>query len=260
MDPVTFAHGALLLVPGRIARIVINAPARKNALSRDMWAAFPAICDRIAADDGIRVVLLTAAPGAFSAGADITEFAEVYASPDSTQAYNAGVRLAQARLRDLPRPVIAVIGGACVGGGCGLALAADLRFAATEARFAITPARLGLAYSPADTAQLVEKIGAARAKDMLFSGRFIAAPEALAWGLIDQMLPAAALEAEALAYAEELAGLSGVTQRAAKAIVNGLSPAHTDPALQALFEESFASNDFREGLDAFGERRKPDFG
>ena len=122
------------------------------------------------------MVLLTGATqagGTFSAGADITEFKEVYATPETTNAYNGMVRLALSRLRDLDRPVIAVIAGACVGGGCGLALAADLRFAAPEARFGITAARLGIGYSPEDNAQLVEKIGPARAKDLLFSARLI---------------------------------------------------------------------------------------
>jgi len=261
MDVLTFADGALELVPDRIARIVINAPARKNAISRRMWAAFPMLCDRIAQDDGIRVVLLTAAggPGVFSAGADISEFDEVYANPKKTRAYNDAVRLAQARLQSLPRPMIAVINGACVGGGCGLVLAADLRFASSEARFAITPACLGLAYSPADTAQLVEKIGPSRAKDMLFSGRFITATEALSWGLIDRMIPADALELEVLRYASDLAELSAVTHRSAKAIVNGLTPPPTNAALQAIYEASFLSDDFREGQRAFHERRKPFF-
>ena len=167
LEHLTYAKGALQLVPGRIARIVINAPARKNAISRSMWAAIPLICDQIAQDDANRVVVLTASAdgsGVFSAGADISGFDEVYASPESTQAYNDAMRLAPARLYSLPRPVIALIAWACVGGGCGPALAADLRFATPGARFAITPARLGLAYSPADTAQLVEKVGSAKAK------------------------------------------------------------------------------------------------
>jgi len=261
---IAFADGRLILHPGPVARIEINAPARRNAISRAMWQALPLICDRIAADEAIRAVLLTASPGAggaFSAGADITEFAEVYATAGSSAEYNRLVRLAQARLRDLPRPVIAVIAGVCVGGGCGLALSADLRFAAPGARFGITPARLGLAYSPEDTAELIAKVGQARAKDLLFSARLIDAGEALAIGLIDRILPEDGLDQGALDYAQGLAKLSGQSIRIAKDAINRLSA--PDPAvcaaLHAAFVASFAGADFAEGRSAFIERRAPEF-
>lgn len=261
------ADDRLRLIPGRIARIEINQPARRNAMSQAMWAALPAICVDIAADPAIRVVLLCAAnqPGnaspAFSAGADMTEFAGVYATPESSAAYNRLVRQAQAALQALPRPVIAVVAGACIGGGCGLALACDLRLAAASAQFALTPARLGLAYSPEDTAQLVEKIGPARAKDMLFSARMVGAPEALAIGLIDRVEPDGSLWSAAETYAAALADLSPRSIATAKATINALTQPHlTDrPALQQAFDDSFASADFAEGRAAFLARRPPVF-
>ncbi len=259
-----YADGRLRLHQGHIARIEINAPKRRNAMARAMWEAVPAICERIAADTEIRAVLLSASPdagGIFSAGADISEFDAVYANMASTRAYNSCVRLAQQALRALPRPVIAVIGGACVGGGCGLALAADLRFVSNDARFAITPARLGIAYSPEDTAQLIEKVGSARAKDILFSGRMLTAEEALAFGMVNRVLDSAELEATAQAFAEDIAKLSPESIRTAKAIINRLSEpdAETCRELYAMFEASFLSPDFAEGRKAFLEKRPPKF-
>jgi enoyl-CoA hydratase/carnithine racemase len=259
-----YADGRLRLHRSRIARIEINAPERRNAIARAMWEALPAICERIAADAEIRAVLLSATPdagGIFSAGADISEFDAVYGDIASTRSYNLAVRVAQQALRDLPRPVIAMIGGACVGGGCGLALAADLRFASTQARFAITPARLGIAYSPHDTAQLIEKVGPARAKDILFSGRMLTAEEALSFALIDRVLDPDELETAAQAYAEGIAGLSPESIRTAKVIVNRLSEPDAEACreLHALYEASFLGPDFAEGRRAFLEKRPPDF-
>jgi enoyl-CoA hydratase/carnithine racemase len=260
-----WADGTLTLAPGRVAVLTLNAPARRNAISAAMWAAVPGIVERLAADGACRAVILNAAPGAggpvFSAGADISEFDRVYSTAESTAAYNALVRAAQAALRDLPRPVIAEVAGACVGGGCGLALACDLRFAADSARFAITPSRLGLAYSWEDTAQLMEKVGPARAKDILFSGRMVDAAEALAIGLADRVFPDERLADEVRAYAGALADLSPASIRAAKATVNGLASGDAGAweGARALFEASFAGRDFAEGRRAFAERRKPVF-
>ena len=143
-------------------------------------------------------------------------------TPDSIDVYNGFVRSAQARLRDLPRPGIAALRGACFGGGCGLALACDLRVADGTAAFVITPARLGLAYPPADTWQLIEKVGVARAKDLLLTSRRVAPPEALSIGLIDRLSDTDAVTA-AQTLAAELAALAPGALAAIKAITNGLS-------------------------------------
>jgi enoyl-CoA hydratase/carnithine racemase len=258
-----YAGGRLVLSrEGAVATILLNQPERQNAISFAMWQALPEAVAAVAADEAVRVVLLRAAGGGvFSAGADIGEFAEVYADATRTEAYNAAVRAGQAALRHLERPVIAVIEGACIGGGCGLALASDLRFASDAARFAIPPARLGLAYSFADTAQLVEKIGPARAKDMLFSGRPLPADEALRIGLVDRVLPAAELWPAVESYAEGLAALSQTSIRAAKAIVNMIADDAPDGAERAaaIAAASFAGADFREGFRAFLEKRRPRF-
>ncbi len=255
----SYADGRLILTPGRIARLTLNAPASKNAIARAMWAALPEIAGRLAADPETRVLIVTGAGGAFSAGADISEFEQTYATPDSAAATNATVRAGQQAIRDIPCPVIAMIEGACVGGGCGLALSCDLRFASDTAFFAITPARLGIAYSAADTWALMEKVGPARAKDILFSARRIPAAEALSIGLVDRVTTPAALATETESYAQALAELSPASLRMAKTTVNTLSAPPATGQLDAAFEALFTGPDFAEGRRAFLEKRKPAF-
>lgn len=255
----TFADGRLILTPGRIARLTLNAPASRNAIAGAMWAALPTIAGRIAADPDIRVLVVTGAGGAFSAGADISEFEQTYATPESAAMANALVRDGQQAIRDLPLPVLAMIDGACVGGGCGLALSCDLRLAADTAFFAITPARLGIAYPAADTWRLVEKVGPARAKDILFSARRLPASEALSIGLIDRVHSPETLESETMAYAETLAALSPASHRVTKAMVNALSSPPDAAHLDATHAALFSGPDFAEGRRAFLEKRKPAF-
>jgi len=261
-DPEGSADGRLTLRRAEVATLTLNAPATRNAMTRTMWEALPVICASISAEPGIRVLIVTGAGDTFCAGADISEFAAVYATPESAAAYNAAVRAGQAALRAVVQPVIALIRGACVGGGCGIALACDLRFAGQSAVFAITPARLGIAYSPADTAQLIEKVGPARAKDILFSARKIDGAEALSIGLIDRLCPDHALAQSVSDYARMLTQVSPASLRVTKATVNALSPIPgaaatnldtVDREIAALF----SGPDFAEGRAAFMARRKP---
>lgn len=251
-----------LIRDGRVARLRLDRPARHNAITVAMWRALPGLCAEIEADPEIAAVIVEGASGrAFSAGADIGEFGEVFADEDSTRAYNGVVRAALQAMESLDRPSIALIRGLCVGGGCGLALACDLRFAGDSARLGITPARLGLAYGFADTRRLVATVGPSRAKDMLFSGRLLDTAEARAIGLVDRVLPDAAVEAEALDYARGLAGLAPLTIRAAKRMIEAvMAGADADTAETAdLAAAAFRSADFREGQAAFAERRPPRF-
>ena len=174
---------------GAVAELVLARPERQNAIGRATWRALAEHCLALDADPAVRVVVVRGEPPSFSAGADIAEFAEVFADASAAHAYNELVQLALDRLERLGKPTIAQIGGSCIGGGCGLAVACDLRFAASDARFGITPAKLGLAYSLGDVRRLVNLIGPARAKDLLFSARLIDADEALRLGLIDRVVP-----------------------------------------------------------------------
>jgi enoyl-CoA hydratase/carnithine racemase len=247
---------------GRLARLRLQRPARHNAIAAAIWRALPALCREIDADPEVAAVIVEGEGGqAFSAGADIAEFGTVFADPGSTAQYNAAVRAALAAVESLGRPSIALVRGLCVGGGCGLALACDLRFAGDTARLGITPSRLGLAYSFADTRRLVATVGPARAKDMLFSGRLLDAAEALAIGLVDRVLPDDAVESAALDYARELAERAPLSLRASKRMIEAImAGADSDTAeTAALYEAAYRSADFREGRAAFAERRPPRF-
>jgi enoyl-CoA hydratase/carnithine racemase len=260
----TFADVALAFERrGWLGTILFDRAEKKNAFSQKMWAALPDMVAGIKADEQIRVVIVRGAGGTFCAGADISEFAEIYADRASSDRANEIIRNAQRALRALPRPTIALVEGACVGGGCGLALACDLRFVAGSARFGITPARLGLAYSFHDTMQLVEKVGAAAAKDILFSGRLFDGGEALRIGLVDRVFAPSALEAETLAYATQLSELAQGSIRIAKAAINALSDHLADqlsPQYADRVSATFDSADFLEGRRAFLEGRRPRFG
>jgi enoyl-CoA hydratase/carnithine racemase len=251
----THAEGRITVTPGRIAGIRLTAPDRRNAMSQAMWAALPRIA--AALDPGTRAVILSAEGPVFSAGADIAEFDQTYATPAATAAYNALVRAGQQALADIPCPVIAAVQGAAVGGGCGLCLSADLILASPGARFGITPARLGLAYSWADTTRLVARVGPGAAKDMLFTGRLIGADEALRLRLIDRI--ADDPEGAARALADEIAALSSASQQAAKATVDGIAHGAPREKAQALIDAAFSGPDFAEGRAAFKARRPPQF-
>ena len=205
---------------GAIAEIVLARPERQNAIGTAMWRALAGHCDALARDPGVRVVIVRGEGGTFSAGADIGEFAQVFADRAAAHDYNELVQEALGRLERLPMPTIAQIGGNCVGGGCALAVACDLRFAAEDARLGITPARLGLAYSLGDVRRLAGLVGAARAKDLLFSARLVTAEEALRLGLVDRVPAAPELAVAVSGYARSLCALSGNSQRLLKSIVH----------------------------------------
>ncbi|MGA2044315.1 MAG: enoyl-CoA hydratase-related protein [Roseiarcus sp.] len=252
---------ALILEPP-IARIRLARPDRRNAMSRAMWRALPTLCARIAAAPETLVVIVEGSHGHFCAGADIAEFETVYRDAAATRDYTDAIQVGLAALAALDRPTIAALRGNAIGGGLALALCCDLRFCAADAVLAITPARLGLLYGFVETRRLVETVGPARAKDLLFSGRRIGCSEALAIGLIDRLVDPASLDAVVSAYAEDLARLSQLSIRGAKfavdAIAGGLS-AETG-AFRALVEQAAAGEDFAEGRAAFMAKRTPRFG
>ena len=170
------------------ARIVLNRPERRNAITRAMWRALPAIRAAIEAREDLLVALVEGEGAHFSAGADIAELGEIYRDAAATRDYGDAIQDGLKALMDLDRPTIAIIRGVAIGGGLGLALACDLRFCDADAHLAITPAELGLIYGHAETRRLVELVGPSRAKDLLFTARRIETDEALAIGLIDRRI------------------------------------------------------------------------
>ncbi|MDW8399266.1 MAG: enoyl-CoA hydratase-related protein [Acetobacteraceae bacterium] len=247
-----------LSVADGIGRILIRRPARRNAMSRAMWRGLSSLLRQAAEEPSLGVLLLAGEGGQFSAGADISEFADTYADAETAEAANAEIAAAVEALAAFPRPTIAAISGACVGGGVSLALACDLRVADATARFAVTPARLGLIYSHGDTLRLVRAVGAARAKELLFTGRMVGAEEAARIGLISTLAPDARAAAEALAA--ELAAASRPALRAIKRMVEDVAAGVPEgPAHRAAFAEAFRGADFAEGRAAFLEKRPPRF-
>jgi enoyl-CoA hydratase/carnithine racemase len=247
---------------GAVAELVLARPDKQNAITRGMWQALIEHCAAIDADPGVRVVVVRGEPPAFSAGADIAEFTDVFADETTARAYNELVQAALGRLERVGRPVIAQITGSCIGGGCGLAVACDLRFAAADARFGITPARLGLAYSLGDVKRLVDLVGPARAKDILFSGRLLDAEEALRIGLVDRVVPGGELARAVRDYASGLATVSGHSQRLIKRITRLVldgAVAESEES-RALRDSAVSHADFAEGRRAFLEKRRPRFG
>ena len=242
------------------ARVVLNRPDRRNAITRAMWRALPAIRAAIEAREDILVALVEGEGEHFSAGADIAELGEVYRDPAATRDYGDAVQDGLKALMDIDRPTIAVIRGVAVGGGLGLALACDLRFCADDAHLAITPARLGLVYGHAETRRLVELVGPSRAKDLLFTGRRIETDEALAIGLIDRRVETA-LEETVLGYARGLADLSQMSIRGAKRAVDAVAAGMSKeaPDFRALTEAAALGPDFVEGRAAFAAKRAAKF-
>lgn len=251
----------LLSVEGALARLTLNRPAKKNALNLAMWRALPPLLAKAAADPAIRLLIVTGAGGAFAAGADIAEFSEIFANAESAAAYQADVAAANAALADFPRPTLALIRGACVGGGCGLALCCDVRFAETGARLGITPGKLGLVYPWGDMKRLYDAVGIARAKDLLFSGRLVGPDEALAIGLVQRICGPEDIENDVQSYARMLLGNSGVSLRTTKTLLHKMRDGAVKPDAEAraLSDEAALGPDFKEGYTAFTEKRTPNF-
>lgn len=259
-----FADGTLrLTVADRVATLLLAREAQRNALTRAVWAALPEAAAAIAADDGIRAVVLRGAGSlAFSAGADVRELPEIHASPASAEAFEAQLRAGIDAVAAIPVPVVAAVAGSCMGAGLALALAADLRLVDTTAQLALPPARLGLVYPFEDTARLVALVGPARALDLLATARILPAEEALRLGLVDRVLPEGGAFAAARAWALEVAALSPVSVRLAKRMVAEARAGAREPSpgLRAARKAAFAAPDLAEGLRALRERRPPRFG
>ncbi|MES2337077.1 MAG: enoyl-CoA hydratase-related protein [Pseudomonadota bacterium] len=246
---------------GAIARLLIDRPDKRNAFSQAMWAAVPGLIAAAVADRCVRaIVLQSAAPGAFCAGADIAEFAAGAQDPAWRVQNQAAIRAAQAAVALAERPVIAAIGGDCVGGGCGLAIACDLRIAGPAARFGITPAKLGLVYSLYDTKLLTDLVGPSQAKRILFTAGLLDATEAHRIGLVDMLDddPVAA----ATALAESIAAVSPHSVSHGKRVIRRILDGQIDDDAETLgwFADGFTGPDFAEGAAAFLSKRAPRFG
>lgn len=241
---------------GAVAHLLIDRAEKRNAFTQAMWEALPELLAQALADDAVKVILLrSAASGPFCAGADIAEFGAGARDPEWRARNQEAIRRAQHELARAEKPVIAAIDGDCVGGGCGLAIACDMRVVSPRARIGITPAKLGLVYSLHDTKLLVDLVGPAQAKRILFTAQLLPADEALRIGLVEMLDddPVAA----AVALAGTIASASSHSVRNTKKIVRRIldGQADDDAETTALFGAAFLGDDFNEGVTAFLEKR-----
>jgi enoyl-CoA hydratase/carnithine racemase len=264
--PRRLADGKLLVdepISG-VARLTISNPAKRNALDHPILDAITAALAELgAAGSGVRCVILTGAHDMFSAGYDIGEIPDEDFEENAERLVAHPFTAAIEALEQHPYPTLAVLPGHTIGGGLELALACDLRLAAESIRLGMPPAKLGLVYSHTGLRRFLDAVGAARTRELFLLGRYIEAPTALQWGLVNDVAPADDLQDVALALAGELAGNAPLSQVGNKRVIaallraEGRLPVEVEQELMELRRASFASQDLREGMRAFAERRRP---
>ena len=250
-------------VHGSIGWLIWDNPRKLNALSPGMSEDALSVIEAYEADPAIKVVIMRGAGRkAFISGGDIKSFDQTRANAEAARMAREAPAKLRLKMLNLEKPLIAMIYGYCLGGGLGMALNADLRFAAADAQFSVPAALRGIAYAPEGLKSLVDLVGPSIAKDIMFSGRRLKADEALRIGLINRIVDAEDLEAATLAYAETLAANAPLSIRASKFFINqlGLERAERDDArMDAMQREAEDSDDFREATRSFVEKRKPVF-
>jgi len=259
-----YADGRMLAeTDDGVGLITFNQPDKHNAMSVEMWDGFGAILDDFAADPAIRVVVLTGAGHkAFVSGADISQFDQNRADASAQIEYDRRTGAGRRKLVAFPKPVIARIRGYCLGGGLGIALAADIRIAAEDSVFGIPAARLGLAYGFEALRSLVGLVGPAHARMLLYTGTRIDAAEAARIGLVNRVVRDAELSDTVVDLARAIADNAPLSVGAAKLAIGEALKDPEDrnvPAVEAAIARCFDSADYREGRTAFREKRPPRF-
>lgn len=247
-------------IDGAIAILTLNRPEARNALTWEMYEAVVAACDRADAEDSIRVLIVRGAGGkAFAAGTDISQFKD-FRTRDDALAYERRLDGTLDRLERITKPTIAQIEGVAAGGGCGIAICCDIRVATPESTIGVPVARtLGNCLSGATTSRLLDIVGPAHAKDMLFTGRLATAAEAVSMGLVNRVVEAGAIGRTVRETAAAIAANAPLTIRASKEMIRRIAQHRRLPAGadHDLIEMCYVSDDFREGVSAFTQKRKP---
>jgi enoyl-CoA hydratase len=245
---------------GSVAIITINRPEKRNALNIQTRAEGAAVLDELRADDSVRVVVFTGAGDkAFIAGADIAEFADRTAITQREVMLERGLFNA---IDTFPKPVIAMVNGYCLGGGCELALACDVRIASEKASFGQPEINLGIIPGGGGTQRLTRLVGEGKAMELILTGAIIDAQTAFNLGLVNHVVPAEQLEAKTMEIANRIAEKSPIALRLAKEAIKLASRSNLDEGLRRevdLFALCFSSADKDEGVKAFLEKRKPEF-
>lgn len=245
-----------------VATVELTRPDKHNAISYAMWQAFARLFPVLAADDDVEVVLLRGTDGGpFSAGADIAEFQTLRSDPEGAHAYGEAVEAGEQAIIGFPKPTVAAIEGFAIGGGTQLAVACDLRVCGSDSRFGVTPAKLGIVYALPSTARLVETVGPAWARWILLTGDLVDSATALRIGLVHEVVEPGTVLDRARALAATVASraevsLLGGKQMVARVVAGRLEE---DDEVRAVYEASWTSAEYAEGVAAFLEKRAPDF-
>jgi enoyl-CoA hydratase/carnithine racemase len=248
---------------GAVGWIVFNQPQKRNAINGAMWRGIPPAMKRFEADAEVRCVAFRGAgTEAFSAGADISEFQKIRAGRQSVSQYDGLLDEVLHAIQGSRKPSLAMIHGFCMGGGLEVALACDLRYCGESAQFAIPAAKLGLAYNVEGHKRLLETVGHARAREIMFTGRRYDAAEGLAMGLVHRVLPDAKLEGFVIDVLKNLGENAPLAIANSKTIIEEFVKASGLPdhkAMDAAIDRAARSDDYEEGRKAFMEKRKPKF-
>lgn len=244
-----------------IGWLTIDNLPRRNALSPEMWQALGEALAEFRDDAAVRCIVLTGAGDrSFAAGSDISRFEESRTTPEQVTEHRARNQRVHDLLRGLDKPSIAMIRGHCIGGGLAIALSCDLRFCTEDASFAVPAAKLGVGYELDGVRKLTHIVGPAFAKEIFFTGRRFSAAEAYGMGLVNRVLPADLLEAQVTETARAIAANAPLTIRSSKHIIGEALKGQPDEALcDRLYRDCFESEDYKEGRQAFLEKRPPQF-
>ena len=260
----SFADGKILKsITDGVGVITFNNPDKRNAMSLEMWEGFGRALTELRDDDAVRVVILRGAGGkAFVSGADISQFEKTRHNAAASEEYARRSAAERALLADYPKPTIACIQGYCLGGGMQVAMLADIRIASHDSQFGIPAAKLGIAYGYDGLRNLVSLVGPSWARLLMYTGMRIDAAEALRIGLVERVFPEGELWGETMAIALAISENAPLAIKAAKITIAQVLKDAGERDMDAVRNIGTAcmdSEDFREGRQAFMEKRKPQF-
>ncbi|QFF98772.1 enoyl-CoA hydratase [Psychrobacillus glaciei] len=247
---------------GSVATIIINRVEKKNSFTLAMFKQLGTILEELETDQQVKLLLVKGIDeSAFSSGADISEFLENRFSAQKAKTYNDATLEAIEKLYRFPKPTIAIIKTLAIGGGLELANSCDFRFATTGSKLGITASNIGIIYNLTSTKRLVNLIGPSKAKELLYTAKLISAEEGKEIGLIDYVYSIEEIEEKCLAFAEAIISKSSVANNGIKQVIHSIIDGENEETneMEQLILDSFSSEDYKEGIQAFLEKRKPNF-
>lgn len=247
---------------GSIATLVFNRVDKKNSFSLAMFKKLGEILNDLENDQQVKLLILKGADEtAFSSGADITEFLENRFSAQKAKDYNDATLESIEKLYRFPKPTIALIKTLAIGGGLELANSCDFRFATSGSKLGITAANIGIIYNLVSTKRLVNLIGITKTKELLYTAKLITAEEGKEIGLVDYIYPMEEIEEKCHEFAHQIIRKSSVANNGIKQVIQAIIDGDNEETkqIEELILDSFSSDDYKEGIQAFLEKRKPNF-